>query len=169
MREADADRSWQADHETPWTSIRKKFQTRYTRRIQRKTVLIGYSPSQLISRTWRCLCSHIPLKERTQIRKVMLRKVGTQKWKHSILTHFTQRPKEIYSMSGWDWWLEWKQLSAKIDSRNNHQFAAVVLDLTTQWMSPVWNQNFTGDGEEFYGSFVSRLRSQKLLVNERCD
>ena len=47
---------------------------------------------------------------------------------------------------------------------NNQQFAAVVQDLTTQWILPVWNQNFTGDGEEFYGSFQSRHRSQKLFI-----
>ena len=54
-----------------------KQQTRRTRKIQRKAFLFGYSPSQWIWRTWRHFCSHIPLKERTQIRKVML-----QKWRH---------------------------------------------------------------------------------------
>ena len=49
-------------------------QTRWTRKIQRKAFLIGYSPSQLISRTWRRMCSHIPLQGRTQIRKAMLQK-----------------------------------------------------------------------------------------------
>ena len=42
-------------------SARKK--TRWTRRIQRKAFLIGYSPSLIISRTWRCTCPHIPLRE----------------------------------------------------------------------------------------------------------
>ena len=50
------------------------FLTRSTRRIQRKAFLFAYSPSQIIWRTWRRMCSHIPLKERTQIRKVMLQK-----------------------------------------------------------------------------------------------
>ena len=53
MRETDADRSWQAGHGKSWTSMRIFFQTRCTRRIQRKVFLIDYRPSQLISsRTW---------------------------------------------------------------------------------------------------------------------
>ena len=68
MRETDADRSWQAGHGEPWTS----------KRDEQGRFLFGYSPSKLIWRTWRCTCSHIPLKERTQIRKVML-----QKWRHN--------------------------------------------------------------------------------------
>ena len=34
--------------------------TRWTRKIQRKAFLFGYSFSQLIKRTWRRMCSHIP-------------------------------------------------------------------------------------------------------------
>ena len=102
-----------------------KQQTRWTRKIQRKAFLIGYRPSQTIWRTWRRMCPHIPLKERTQIRKVMLRKWRKQERKHSIHTHFPKRPKlrrmlenqnyegssqktlwEIYSASRKLWWLD---------------------------------------------------------------
>ena len=56
-----------------------------------------------------------------------------------------------------------KTVERKSECRDNHQFAALVHDLTIQWISPVWNQNFTGDGEEFHGSFQGRRRSQKLF------
>ena len=90
-------------------------------------------------------------------------KVVTQKWKHSIYTHFRKyrkrsvpRTEEIGDLT---------TVERKSESRNNNQqFAAVVQDLTTQWILPVWNQKFTGDGEEFYGSFQSRHRSQKLFI-----
>ena len=52
-------------------------QTRRLKKIQRKAFLFGYSPSLSVYRTWRHMCPHIPLKERTQIRKEML-----QKWRH---------------------------------------------------------------------------------------
>ena len=51
--------------------------TKWTKRLQRKAFPICYSPSQKISWTWRRMCSHIPLKEKSQIRKVTL-----QKWRH---------------------------------------------------------------------------------------
>ena len=52
--------------------VRHTQKMRRTRKIQRKAFQIGYSPSQLILRTWRHMCPHIPLKERSQIRKLML-------------------------------------------------------------------------------------------------
>ena len=57
-----------------------------------------------------------------------------------------------------------KTAEHKSESRKNHQFAAVVQDLTIQWILPVWNQNITGDGEEFYDSFQILHSSQKLFV-----
>ena len=36
------------------------------------------------------MCPHIPLKERSQIRKVMLHKWRRKKRKHSVYTHFTK-------------------------------------------------------------------------------
>ena len=111
------------------------FQTRCTRTIQRKAFPIGYSPSQLISRTWRCMCSHMPLKERTQIQKVTLQKWRHKKWKHGVHTNFRKgrkrsipRTEEIGDM---------KTVDHENESQNNHQFAAVVQDLTFQWKLPV--------------------------------
>ena len=111
------------------------FQTRCTKTIQRKAFQIGYSPSQLISRTWRCMCSHMPLKERTQNPEGDASKVGTQKWKHSTHTNLGKdrkrsipRKEEIGDM---------KTVDRESESRNNHQFAAVVQDLTIQWILPV--------------------------------
>ena len=64
------------------------------------------------------MCSHIPLNERTQIRKATLQKWRYKKWKHSIIG-------------------DMKTVEHKSESRNNHQFSAVVQDLTIQWISPV--------------------------------
>ena len=57
-------------------------------------------------------------------------KVEIQKWKHSINTHFCKyrkrsfpRTEEIGDM---------KTVEHKGESRNNHQFAAAVQDLTIQ-------------------------------------
>ena len=78
-------------------------------------------------------------------------KVGIQKWKHSILTNFRKyrkgsspRTEEIGDL---------KTVERKSESRNNHQFASVVQDLTIQWILAVKNQNFTRDGEEFAKAF----------------
>ena len=51
-------------------------------------------------------CSHFPLKERTQIRKVMLQKWRHKKRKHSVHAHFRKKPKEIYSTNRKVWWLD---------------------------------------------------------------
>ena len=57
-----------------------------------------------------------------------------------------------------------KTVEHKSESRNNHQFAAVVQDLTIQWMLPVKPKLHSRRREEFYGSFQSRRRSQKLFI-----
>ena len=44
---------------------------------------------------------------------------------------------------------DFKTVERKRESRNNHQFAAVVQNFTIQWKLPVKNHNFTRDGEEF--------------------
>ena len=128
-------------------------QTRWTSKIQRKAILIGCSPSQFIWRTWRHMCSHIPLKERSQIRKVRL-----QKWryKNGSTVFFLTAPETnrdlfpravkfgdlIAAEHSSQWYCE---------SRNNHRYAVVVQVLATRWIQsyPVYNQNLTGDGEEF--------------------
>ena len=123
------------------------FQTWCTRRIQRKAFPIGYAHSSE---------REIPEAEGD------VSKVVTQKWKHSIHTHFRKYRKR--SIPRAEETGDLTTVERKSESRNNNQqFAAVVQDLTTQWILPVWNQNFTGDGEEFYEGFQSRHRSQKLL------
>ena len=144
-------RCWQILTSRPQDTVNqhtKKFQTECTRRIQRKAFPIGYAHS-----------SEREISEAEGDAS----KVVTQKWKHSIHTHFRKyrkrsvpRTEEIGDLT---------TVERKSESRNNNQqFAAVVQDLTTQWILPVWNQNFTGDGEEFYESFQSRHRSQKLFI-----
>ena len=64
--------------------------TRCTTKIQRKTFLIDYNPSLTNWRNSRRMCSHIPLQERSQIRKVILQKWKKKKQerKHNVYTHF---------------------------------------------------------------------------------
>ena len=105
MRETDADRSWQAGRGKPWTNMRKFFQTRCTRRIQRKIFLIGYSPSQLISRTWRSVLADSSERVNTDS-EGDASKVETQKTEAQYSCLLPQIPKEIYSTNRRDWWLD---------------------------------------------------------------
>ena len=141
-RETDADRSWQAGHGETVNQ-----QTRWTRKMQRKAFLFGYSPSQSIWRTWRRMCSHIPLKERTQIRKVML-----QKWRH---TNGSTEVMLISAKTKIDLFCEqtsmvtWKQQSTKVSTKD--VIFGTITD-TLPWykfsMESVPNPNFTRHGEE---------------------
>ena len=105
MRETDADRAWQAGRGKPWTNMRKFFQTRCTRRIQRKIFLIGYSPSQLISRTWRSVLADSSERVNTDS-EGDASKVETQKTEAQYSCLLPQIPKEIYSTNRRDWWLD---------------------------------------------------------------
>ena len=112
-----------------------KQQTRRTRKIQRKAFLFGYSPSQWIWRTWRHLCSHIPLKERTQIRKVML-----QKWRHKngstvFMLNCAKTKRDLFCEQKYGGLktAEHKVLNEGRESRNNNRYAVVVPVLATQW------------------------------------
>ena len=187
MWETDADRSWQAFHGKPWTSIQKCFQTIRTRKIQRKAFLFGCSPSQLIWRTWRCMCPHIPLKERTQIRKVRL-----QKWRHNngstafILTSPKDRNCDVCLRSkiarvpcrrGDNGSIPWaekfgdlitaehKIVNEGSESRNNHRFAVVVQDLATQWIQSYLCETKTSqETGNNLRKFLDRRRSPKLFI-----
>ena len=82
------------------------------------------------------LCSHIPLKERTQIRKVMLQKWKHAKRKHSVHAYFRKNQKRSILRAeryGDLITAELKVFNEGRESRNNHQYAAVVQVLATQW------------------------------------
>ena len=120
--------------------------------IQRRAFRIGHSSSQLIWRTWRRMCPHVPLKERSQIRKVML-----QKWRHkhgSTVSFHTTPKTEICRRRnegsipraekfGDMRTADHKVLNEGSESRNNHRYAVVVKDLATQWIQsyPCRNKN----------------------------
>ena len=74
------------------------------------------------------MCSHIPLKERTQIRKVMLQKWGHRKG--STVFWLTSTKDRKRSIPRTEEIGDLKTVERKSESRNNHQFAAVVQDLT---------------------------------------
>ena len=131
------------------------------------------------------MCSHIPLKERSQIRKVMLQKVGTQKKrKHSIYIHFTKyrycdiclrtemtrvpcRRRDEGSIPRAEKFgdlitAEHKIFDEGSESRNNHRYAVVVQDLATPWITQ--NRRRRRRACE---SFWSRHRSQKLFYTDK--
>ena len=98
-------RCWQIVTIRPrWTVIQR---TRWTSKIQCKAFLFGYSLSQLIWRTWRCMCSHIPLRERELRFGRWCFKSGDTK-NGSIVFHglLAKKPKEIYSGSRKVWWFD---------------------------------------------------------------
>ena len=81
------------------------------------------------------MCLHIPLKERTQIRKVMLQKWRHQKRKHSVHAYFRKNQKRSILRTekyGDLTTAEHKILSEGRESRNNHRYAVVVQVLATQ-------------------------------------
>ena len=82
------------------------------------------------------MCSHIPLKERTQIRKVM-----RHKWRHKngstvfmLISAKTRRDLVCEQKSYGDLTTaEHEVLNEGRESRNNHRYAVVVQVLATQW------------------------------------
>ena len=77
------------------------------------------------------MCSHIPVKERTQIRKAMLQK-WRHKWNQSIQTNFSKDRKRCILRT--DETGDLITVERKSESRNNYQFAAVVQDLAIRWI-----------------------------------
>ena len=63
----------------------RKHETGWKRKIQRKKYLIGCRTSQLISRNWRNMCPHISMKDRTKIRKVLLKWLTNQNYGNTVL------------------------------------------------------------------------------------
>ena len=130
MRETDADRSWQAGHRKPWTSIRFF-----------SDEMCKEDPTQGIPDWLRTFLWKRDLRSGRWCFKSGDTKMEAQ---HSyslpqIPNRSIPRTEEIGDLT---------TVERKSESRNNNQqFAAVVQDLTTQWILLVWNQNFTGDGE----------------------
>ena len=83
----------------------KIFQTRCTRRIQRRVFLIGYSPSQLISRTWSTSARTFLWKRELRFGRRCL-KSGDTKIEAEHSYSLLQIPKEINSTNRRDWWHE---------------------------------------------------------------
>ena len=119
-------RCWQIMTSRPWRTVNQ--QTRWTRKIQRKAFLFGCWPSQWIQRIWRRMCSHIPLKEWSQIRKVKLQK-WRHKRKHSVHAYFRKNQKRSIVRTekyGDLTTAEHKVLNEGRESRNNHRYAVVI-------------------------------------------
>ena len=81
------------------------------------------------------MCSHIPLQERCQIRKVMLQKWRHKKRKHSVHADFRKNQKRSILQAekhGDMITAEHKIFNEGRESRNNHWHAVVVQVLATQ-------------------------------------
>ena len=127
-------RRWQIMTSRPRWTVNQ--QTRWTRKIQRKAFLFGYSPSQLIWRTWRRMCSHIPLEERTQFRKVMLQEWRHQNWSTVFMRTSAKTKRDLFCEQkkyGDLTTAEHKVLNEGRESRNNHRYVVAVQVLATQW------------------------------------
>ena len=128
--------------------------TRWTR-IQRKAFPIGYSPSQIIQRTWRRT-----LKERSQIRKVML-----QTWRHKNGSTEGSIPRA--EKFGDLITADHKAVNEGSESRNNHRYAVVVQDLATQWIqsSPCENKN-SQKTEKSLRKFLEPSQKPKVIYTD---
>ena len=125
-------RCWQIMTSRPRGTVSP--QTRRTRKIQRKAFLFGYSPSQTIWRTWRRMCSHIPLKEWTQIRKVKL-----QKWRDkngSIVFMLTSATTKRDPFCERKRMVTWQQQSTK-SSTKDVNFGTITDTLSWYKFSPL--------------------------------
>ena len=93
--------------------------------------------------TWRRMCSHIPLKEWTQIRKVML-----QKWRHKTeaqcsCLHPQKKKKQKRSILRTE---KYGDLTTAVVVQSSIRCRGTRSRHSVESVS---NQNFTGDGEEF--------------------
>ena len=134
-------------------------QSRRTRRIQCKAFLFGYiQPFTVNLEDLEAQCSHIPLKERTQIRKVVLQKWRHKKRKHSVHAYFRKNQKRSILRAdkyGDLTTAEHKILNEGRESRNNHRHAVVVPVLA----KPKLHRR----RKRIYESLQNRRRSQKLF------
>ena len=119
---------------------------------------------QLIWRIWRRMCSHIPLKERTQIRKMRL-----QKWRHKngstvfTLTSAKNQKRPILRAEKYGDLItaEHKVLNEEGESRNNHRYAAVVQVLATRW-NPCQTKT-SQETEKTLRKFLSPSQKPKVI------
>ena len=160
MRETDADRSWQAGHGEPWTNRRDE----HGRSNARHSCLVTALHSS--SRGPEYMCSHIPLKEWTQIRKLTL-----QKWRYKngstvfMLTFAKTKKRSILRAEkyGDKKTAEHRVLNEGRESRNNHRNAAVLQILATQ-RNPCQTKTSQETEKNSTRVYRNRLRSQKLFI-----
>ena len=146
-------RCWQIMTSRPRGTVNQ--QTRWTRKIQRKAFTFGYSPSQLIQRIWRRMCSHIPLKERIQIRKATLQKWRYKKRKHSVHAYFRKKQKRSILWSE-KYGLDLTTVESTKSSAKDVNLGTITDTLSWYECSPPSGIRVT--------ETVAEARSQKLLI-----
>ena len=120
-------RCWQIMTSRPRGTVNQ--QTRWTRKIQRKASPFGYSLSQSIYRTWRHMCSHIPLKRELRFGRRCF-KSGDTKTEARYSCLLPQKPKEIQSANR-------KQSRAQSPQRRNVNLGTITETLSWCKFSPL--------------------------------
>ena len=107
------------------------------------------------------MCSHISVKEWTQIRKAMLQKVELQKTGAQYSYSLPQIPKEIYFSNRRDWWLENSRAQKRISEQSPVRCRGIRShnSVDTTRVKPELHRR----RRRIYESFQSRHRSQKVF------
>ena len=150
--EVTTDRSWQANHAEPWTQP-----TRWTRKIQRKAFLFGYSPSQLISRTWSTCARTLLWKRELRFGRRRFKSGHTKKEVVFTLTSAKNKKDPFCEQNRM---VKWKRWSAKKWFSEQSPIRCRGPS-SRHSMESVSNQNFR---RRIYESSFCRRRSQKLFV-----
>ena len=153
-------RCWQIMTCRPWGTVN---QTRWTRKIHRKAFLFGCRLSQWIQRIWRRMCSHIPLKEWSQIRKL-------QKWRHknrSTVFMLTSAKTKRDLLCEQKSMVTWQQQSTK-SSTKDVNLGTITDTLSWYTFSPLSGirvkPKLHRRRRRIYERSYSRRRSQKLFI-----
>ena len=134
------------------TVVPHTLKTRWTKRVQRKAFPIGYSPSQIIWRTWRRM-PYIPLKEES--RTTFTRVPRRRRDEGSI-----PRAATFGDLITADHTV----LNEGSESRSNHRYVVVVQDLVSQWIQsyPCKYKN-SQETEKSPRKFLEPSKKQKLF------
>ena len=101
LRETDADRSWQAGHEEPWTSKRDE----QGRSNARHSCLVTALKKQSTWRTWRRCARTFHWKSELRFGRWGFKSGDTQKRKHSVCASFSKNQERSILRTEKVWWL----------------------------------------------------------------
>ena len=154
-------RCWQIVTSRPRWTLNQP--TRWTRKIQRKAFLFGYSPWQWILKTWRDVLAHSSERANSDS-EGDASKVETPKRKHSVHAYFRKKLKEICSAIRKVWWLDNKRARSSAKYVN---LGTITDTLSWHKFSPLngirVRPKLHRRRRRIYESSNSRCRSQKVV------